>query len=74
MTFPSERQFRSWWKGKRDRRNMSKRFKTCPIARYLQAHGMPEAEVGQFGWRRDTNRAWVYLPLWAVRAIREWDE
>lgn len=77
VRFPTEKQFKKWWKGSgmTDRLNPgSFRSETCPIARYLKAHGGKGKQV------RVNPNTWVVgdvirtLPAWARRMVDKFDK
>lgn len=70
--FPTKSEFKAWWKGKRDIYR-SPRSASCPLARYLQKHGEPGAEVyadTYIGGRYDEE---IRLPKWAQQLVGQMD-
>jgi len=73
LAFFTEPNFTAWWKGRRDQL-CAFRMKTCPLARFVQANGFPDAEVGGVNLYLHGER-WGGLPLpqWARRQVWAFD-
>jgi hypothetical protein len=81
FVFPSEAEFDEWWKDKVDDQTLptSYRCETCPIARFLRAHGCPKAWTsGGTTWymERDNLYSWLALslPEWAQAKRNRFDK
>jgi hypothetical protein len=50
------------------------RNRICPLARYLRTEGnLPNASVGLSTWGTGRMNEELPLPMWALRAVREFD-
>jgi hypothetical protein len=73
--FPTKKEFVKWWDNKEDCNESLLRTYTCPIAKYLRAHGYENASVGAYGYclNSDELTSCKKLPDWAFRFVRASD-